>query len=222
MAGDPRKAAICRMVLNTLLIAGVCVLASCGTPRRASEAASTDFAVLKQAATPDDEVPPQVATALHESVEPEFTVSDIGAARRVLANEPGWLVPAADGELCIVRVVYPVAAGISSSTPEPSTSRLCVPEPTAVLGKLVLTHSLSPILQDRQGDIQVIGVVPDGITSVSIVSQNQHSLNVDVLRNAYSAVVVDPETVRFHGPRRIADPVRLVIPSASKNEAPRR
>ena len=66
------------------------------------------FAVLDVGPAESDGVDREVSEMLANSVNPEFDKSDIRVARRVLALNLGWLVPAVDGSLCLVRLVYPL------------------------------------------------------------------------------------------------------------------
>jgi hypothetical protein len=43
----------------------------------------------------------------------------------------------------------------------------------------------------------VIGVVPDGVRSVSVISGDGHQTVVSVRRNSYASTVVEPTTVKF-------------------------
>lgn len=51
------------------------------------------FVVFNGAPTHDDVIPVEVAAALMRSERPEFATADIRTARRVSANDPGWLLP---------------------------------------------------------------------------------------------------------------------------------
>jgi hypothetical protein len=43
----------------------------------------------------------------------------------------------------------------------------------------------------------IVGVVPDGVTRVSVISGNGHQTVDFVRRNSYSGTVVDPTAVKF-------------------------
>jgi hypothetical protein len=169
------------------------------------------FAVFDGAPTSSDALPGEVAATLSRSVNPEFGKAEIKEARRVLANEPGWLVPAANGEICLVQLIYPLVAKEHGQVSPPATTTSCEPEGSAEAGQLVGTHSLSASLTQAT-DSNVTGVAPNGVATVKIISSRGRSTSVDVIRNAYEVVVADPVAVRFtttsHG-KSITHTVRL-------------
>lgn len=203
------------------LIATSCIVGSCGatqqhiliTPRLPS-----GFAVFNQASTAGDVIPREVATTLAQSTQPEFSYNDIQAARRVLPDEPGWLVPAVNGELCLVRLVYPLTSSVHGAPLSPRPSRTCASESTTLAGGLVVTASLATSGKATQ----VFGIVPDGVTSVKIVVREGHAVRIGVLRNAYSAIVLQPVKVEFLTIRNhhtMTEAVPLSV-SAIRNTAP--
>jgi len=190
-------------------------LVGCGTARspQPSDSPSPAFAVLQTARTRGDVVPFSVARYLLESDEPRLSGTDIQGARGVLPNQQGWLVPAAEDKLCLVRVVYPFVSKSDGEHLPPSISRACSSEVTAEAGRLVETQSLSTTLAKRL-PTRVDGIVPDGVHHVSVHSTDGASKVVPVVRNAYEVIVVNPRFVSFvaeqAGRRR-----RYVVPTPS-------
>lgn len=174
------------------------ILAACGTTPRIPQKLPRlpGFVVFDGAPTPDDVIPVEVATALMRSERPEFATADIRKARRVLANDPGWLVPATNGEICLERLIYPLIADIKGAALQPTPSQMCTSESEAQAGRLVETHAL--LTSGREAKYStVVGVVPNGVATVTIVSRSGRRISVTVLRNAYEAVVADPVSVRY-------------------------
>lgn len=169
------------------------------------------FAVFDGVPTSSDSLPAEVATALSRSVQLAFGKAEIREARRVLVNAPGWLVPAANGKICLVELIDPLVAKEDGQVLPPATTMSCAPEASAEAGRLVGTRSLSASLT-KATDSNVTGVAPNGVATVKIIVSHGRSLTVDVVRNAYEAVVADPVAVRFtttsHG-KRITHTVRL-------------
>ena len=202
------------MLLACAVMALSVLLASCGAvpDRQRSETMSRpDFAVFDDGPTPSDALSWEVAATLSRSVKPEFAEAEIKEARRVLANAPGWLVPAASGEICLVQLIYPVIGAVHGEVLPPTPVTSCEPEALAEAGQLVGTHSLSSSVT-RATDANVTGVVPNGVATVTIIARHGRSVIVDVVRNAYEVVVADPVAVRFittsHG-KPITHTVRL-------------
>jgi hypothetical protein len=192
----------CRLVATALCTAGICVsialLADHKTRERdtlAEVRSHPGLAVFADAPTPSDSLPREAIASLANSVQPEFSAVDIHTARRVLANTPGWIVPASDGELCMVRVVYPVAPtpGVPFS---PSVAYRCSTEPEVEAGRLVETQYLGTTVS-RSPHARVVGVAPNGVASVTIVTGDGLQTAVAVTRNAYEAIVDDPVVARF-------------------------
>jgi len=175
------------------------MLSACGAvsdrPQPATMSPS-DFAVFDDAPAPSDALTGEVAAALLRSLQPEFGKAQIKEARRVLANDPGWLIPAANGEVCLVQLIYPVIGVVHGEALPPAPVTSCEPEVLAEAGQLVGTHSLSASLT-QAADSNVTGVAPNGVATVKIVSSHGRSITVDVVRNAYEVVVRDPVAVRF-------------------------
>jgi hypothetical protein len=194
------------------VMASSSLLTSCGATHHSTVAAlpSAGFAVFDSVPVADDTVPREVATALSQSAHPEFSNADIRAARRVLANSPGWLIPATNGALCLVRLVYPLVASVDGTASAPIPSQTCAPESAAQAGRLVETQSLATSGTQAR-DAKVVGVVPNGVTTVDILLRHRSSMTVAVIRNAYEAVVAAPFAVRFvtsrHGDQRVTIPL---------------
>jgi hypothetical protein len=190
-------------VLSIILVSGITLK---NHPRDVA-VSHPGFAVFDVAPTPSDALAGDVASTLSKSAQPEFEQTEIKEARRVLANKPGWLVPAANGEICLVLLIYPVVGAVHGEVLPPIPTTACQPEALAKAGRLVGTHSLSASLT-RTTSSDVTGIAPNGVTSVMVVP----SLSVDVVRNAYEVVVADPVAVRFttrsHG-KSITRTVRL-------------
>jgi hypothetical protein len=189
-------------------------LASCGASRNRTKPENVSrpgFAVFDRAPTSSDALSAEVAATLSRSAQPEFGQAEIKEARRVLANEPGWLVPAANGEICLVQVIYPLVAKERGEVLPPAPATACQSEALAKAGQLVGTRSLSASLTQATDSI-VTGVAPNGVATVKIVSSRGRSTSVDVVRNAYEVAVADPVAVRFtttsHG-KPITHTVRL-------------
>lgn len=200
MAPDGNSAALTLLLRGTLLALSL-LLASCGATQRQHRATShivprPAFAVFDGAPSAADAVTPEVAATLSRSIKPEFDNAEIEDARRVLADDPGWLLPAANGEICLVQLIYPVANAdhVEALPALPVIS--CEPQARAQAGELVATHSLSSSVTEA-AKIQVVGIVPDGVRTVKIISHAERAPTVDVVRNAYEAVVPDPVSIRF-------------------------
>jgi hypothetical protein len=197
---------------------------SCGGTLHSSTVAPSvgGLAVLDEARTASDLLPGEVLTALTQSVQPEFSKADIRSARRVLPLSPGWLVPAGDGQTCLVRLIYPLIPAVHGIALSPTPSYTCASEAATAEGHLVETQSLTTS-GTSTGDARVVGVVPDGVTSVTVVSSEGRRTTLPVFRNAYEAIVRDPTVVRFlvrDGNHRVERSMRLSNFS-SANAVPR-
>jgi hypothetical protein len=188
------------------------IVASAHAPKRwLSGQPASNFAVLETAATPDDSLPQEVVGTLVSSSEPEFTSADIRSARRVLADKPTWLIRAANGELCLVGIVYPLTDSALRARFTPTVTRECAAEGDAESGHLVGTQSLG-VSVTTSVMARVVGVVPNGTASVVIVARDRQSVSAAVERNAYEAIVQEPVAVTFttyHGDHRDAHEVTL-------------
>jgi hypothetical protein len=197
------------------------LLSSCGgqVSHATRPGDASAFAVLRQPRTADDVLPKQIADSLRETERPAFSSQDVSAARRILANTPAWLLPADNGEVCLAMLEYPVARGASFA---PIPLHGCVPEGAARLGKLVLVRSLATVPTTSDSRAQVLGIVPDGVPSITVRARDPRLSTVAVLRNAYSLVVNGPRQMHFQtrrSGRRTVVAVPLTTPKTS-NTAP--
>jgi hypothetical protein len=172
--------------------------ASCGAQGRhivTSRVPPPRFAVLGSR-TEDDELPSEVTVALAHSHSPRFSNADIADARRVLAVEPVWLVPASEGKVCIVRIAYPIANATQRTELAPAIVHACNSEAEAQAGRLVETQTLG---SSSSGwlRMRVIGIAPDGVAAVTITAKHGLATTAAVQRNAYEAMVAGPTSVVF-------------------------
>lgn len=203
-----------------LVLAGLSayVLSACGADRHAPRSAQPAgaFSVFAQQANADDVVPQLIDEALEQSVQPEFTRSDIAAARRVLPDDPVWLVPAANGELCMARLKFPLVASFHG-TPLPTIPAIvCAGQAAALAGRLVVTQSLALRARTATAPTRVIGVVPDGASRVRVIFRHGKAMSVEARRNGYELILDDPERIQFQIRRTgklITETVPLVTPS---------
>ncbi len=175
------------------------------------------ISVLTEKASSDDALPRQIEEALTQSTRPRFSGPDRSAARRLLPEEPAWLVPAANGELCIARIVYPLIARLHGEPLAPVVAVACATQAATVAGKLVVTQSLATAPRaSTSSPTRVLGVLPDGATGVRLVFARGKSAPDEPIRNGYEIVVEDPERLQFlvrQGNGTRAESVRLVTPS---------
>jgi hypothetical protein len=174
------------------------MFASCGAQRRdiaMSGVSLPRFAVFASR-TEDDELPSEVAVALAHSHKPRFSNADIDNARRVLALQPVWLVPASEQNVCIVRIAYPLPGATHVSGTARAIGRICNSEREAETGLLVETHTLGPS-PSGWSRMSVIGIAPDGVADVTITARHGLTTVAPVQRNAYEAVVAGPVSVIF-------------------------
>jgi hypothetical protein len=127
-------------------------------------------------------------------------LADIYGARRVLPDQQGWLVSAPEDRLCLVRIVYPLVSEMDGKYLYPSVSRSCVSEAAAEAGRLVEVQSLSTTFV-KHPPTRVDGIVPDGVRYVTIRFAGTASKVVEVVRNAYEAIVTNPRSVSFAAER---------------------
>jgi hypothetical protein len=206
------------MVSTCFAVASVYLIGSCGATRHTAAVntpPSAAFEVFDDASTADDLLPREAAAALSQSPEPEFTEVDIRDARRVLAEDPVWLVPTTNDELCLVRVVYPLVATAHGKALSPATTHTCTTEAAAQAGRLVETESLAASPSGSRST-RVVGVAPNGVLTVAITSTVHTHTTVAVDRNAYETVLDDPDVVTFvtHRDHR---PVTQAVPLAFFN-----
>jgi hypothetical protein len=141
-------------------------------------------------------LPHEVAQSLLTSVGTEFVTADTRVAARLRPLRPIWLVPANDGDLCLVRLTYATSLGARSAALPPSLTRTCLSDAEAKLGRLVETQTPG---SSTRGERQtaVIGVVPDGVRTVTLVSWRGSRETVSVRDNAYEGSLVDPREAQF-------------------------
>ena len=190
-----------------LLAACGATLSACGEQNEPTAPAhrqrvppAAGFAVLHEPRTAGDELPSELAAALQASRRPGFSRADIDASRRVLADTPAWLLTAANGETCLARLNYPLLATVHGAALPPIPSSTCVPAARARLGALVDTQSLTgaePGSRARATRSKVLGVAPDGVQTVTVLSRGGGGVRVPVSRNAYEALIARPSLVRF-------------------------
>jgi hypothetical protein len=151
--------------------------------------------VLGIPGTAEEVLPAAVTEFLSNASEPGFAPADRRKARRVLANQPGWLIPASDGELCLVRVTYPIsdAGGRDLS---PAVSDQCEPTEAVQAGKLVEVQTLGASAAAAPMRL-VVGIAPEGVSVVKIEAKNGSVASVPVNQNAYEATVRMPTRVLF-------------------------
>lgn len=182
---------------------------------------AADFSIFAAAPTAGDELSSEAVLMLRDSLEPEFSGVDIRAARRVVAGDPTWLVPSANGELCLVRVVYPVMRSQTRSSLPSTVARNCASDSRALEGRLLWVQSLATSTRGSPW-ATLVGAAPDGISTVTVVFGHGQSTNVAVVRNAYEVTSLGPTSVRLakvSAGRRVTYTVS--IPSVSGHLAPR-
>lgn len=183
------------------IIASCGFAASCGSSQQLEStrqrAPRFPLSVLDMPRTPDDFVASAVVSSLEKSQRPTFDQTDIRAARRVSANRPVWLLPATNGELCLTGLVYPLVAKAHSQQQLPPTPTLiCDSALSTEAGELVRTQTLTTTDADSTF-ARVIGIVPNDVAMVTMISRHGARVSIPVIRNAYEAVVADPTSVRF-------------------------
>jgi len=189
----------------SVVVAALVIGGGHGPEKRVPQGAvRSGLATLETPPAEGDDLPSQVVASLAASVRHEFTAQDFRRARRALADQPAWLVPASEGEICFVRVVYPrVQTGL-----EPLVVPSCASLAAIEAGELVEVESLSGFAPKAKA--RVVGVVPDGVTAVDVestemdVASTEHRVTrVPVMRNAFEAIVGDPARAWFV--RRVGD-----------------
>jgi hypothetical protein len=152
-------------------------------------------AVLGIPGTAEEALPTAVTEFLSNATEPEFAPAERRKARRVLANHPGWLIPASDGELCLVRVSYPID-GAGRGDLSPAAGDQCEPEEAVQAGELVEVQTLGTSAVAAPMRL-VVGIAPEGVSVVEIEAQNGSVAAVPVNQDAYEATVRMPTRVLF-------------------------
>lgn len=165
------------------------------------------LATLEAPAAEGDALPSQVVASLAASVHHEFSAQDLRRARRVLADQPAWLLPASEGEICLVRVVYP---RVQNWDLGPLVVPSCDSRAGVEAGELVEVESR--LASAARAKARVVGIVPDGVTAVDVESTEHQVTRVPVMRNAFEAIVGDPVRawfVRRVGDRSSVEPIAL-------------
>lgn len=190
-------------VLATFRVAGIAAvvligLSGCGTDDVSQPASygRPAFGVFHTVRSKADVLPTWAISRLLEIHEKPFLSSrSLRAARRVLSHQEVWLVPA-EGDVCLVGVVYPLVPEMNGERLPPSVGRLCLSEAAAEKGQLFEVRSLSTTIA-RRLPMRVEGIVPDGVHRVTIRYLRGASRTEAVTRNAYEATVVNPHTLSF-------------------------
>lgn len=188
-------------------------LAACGVQQRDVDEKTQprlSLAVLAGAPTPDSTLPVDIAASLVRSQQPRFNSANVRDARRVLANDPGWLLPAANGELCLVRVIYPLVARSNGVVLPTARSLTCASEAKIQAGRLVDVQALLTS-GTKARESKVVGVAPNRVSTVTIISRDGRRLSVVVRQGAYEAVVANPIGLSFTTRHR-GRPEKHVIP----------
>jgi hypothetical protein len=113
--------------------------------------------------------------------------ADLALSRQVqgLAVGSAWLVPG-DGSICFVFTDEPVGGG-----------ETCQPDTVVTEGQLVMTSGGDAV----PGTTLVAGVVPDGVSQVTLSLANGGTVSVPVAENVYIATETQSVTsVTFTGP----------------------
>jgi hypothetical protein len=152
--------------------------------------------LMRTPQTPSDAVPPAVTKQLLDNeVHQHFKMADIGAARRVSPNEPFWLIPASNGELCLVGLIFPIASGSSDRALPPATSAQCATTTATLDGRLIYTQALVATV-GQPPITRIVGIVPDGVQYVKIILAHSRPVIAAVIRNAYEVIALDPVAVQ--------------------------
>ncbi len=154
------------------------------------------FAVARSERTPDDTLPRRVVAALLENTHSAFVRADLPFARRITRFSAGWLVPAQNGEVCLVQLVQPLIRQENGVPLAPAVSTRCQPEAAAQEGRLIEARALvvRPVASPRY---RVVGVVPDGVSQVELLFGEHGHETIAATRNAYEAVARAPRAVRY-------------------------
>jgi hypothetical protein len=219
---NPHRPRIARgVVLSLSLVLGATAVLSWPTDHarrgaratiRASDYAEY-FAVLRAARQVVDQLPATIRATLANSAGPTFDATDLEAARHVPSATPAWLVPAANGEVCFVRLVRALVSGPGGKPLPPSTELLCGSLESARSGELVATQSTSSTASGSR--FRVVGVAPNGVSSVTVTASDGRRSRVPVVSNAYAATISDPVAVTLvthFGGRRMARTIPLQTP----------
>jgi hypothetical protein len=181
-----------------VLVAGC--LGGCGSSQKrhrlSTAVKASAFAVLHTPGSGDEQMPSWVSHDLVANGEPTLSATNVRGARRVLANQQAWLIPAPEGKLCLARIVNPLVPEINGERLYPSLTRSCASLSETEAGQLHESQSLSTSFKRRM-PTRVVGVVPDGVSEVTINYEDSGSTKVTVTRNAYEDVLINPSSVSF-------------------------
>lgn len=207
-----------RVVAVILTALSSCLLCSCAISRPAHKSLqfAEGFSIFAEQASADDAAPRQIVEALEASTGPEFGRADVAAARRVLPDNPVWLLPSANGELCLAALDYPLVKQPGGDALPPVPSYDCSTMSNALAGKLVVTQSLETTARTVDGSERVYGAIPDGVEKVLVFFGHGRKTSTPVIRNGYEIVVDDPERIEFQvrrAGRLVTESVHLITPS---------
>jgi hypothetical protein len=159
-----------------------------------------DLSILRRSRTAADALPASV-----DLNTPGDPISGNGAnpalSRRAVGISPGaaWLVPG-DGVICFVAQ-FPIAGG----------GETCQPDATVNEGRMMLAGIVAP----QPGLAGVAGVVPDGVSTVTVTSTDGTTTSVPVHENVYMAELRGGFSVSFTGPTGTVTVGSYVPPTAS-------
>ena len=154
------------------------------------------FAVTRSDRTPEDALPRRVVAALLQSRRPRFVRADLRSARRITRYGHGWLVPAENGEVCLVQLLEPLIRQEDGVRLPPAVSRTCQPEAAAREGRLIEAVALA-VHPVAYPPCRVLGIVPDGVSEVELLFGAHGHEIIPATRNAYEAVARAPRAVRY-------------------------
>lgn len=183
------------------------------------------FAVLTTSAAAGTRLPQSLRAYLDGQRQVAFSKSDLGAARRVVADKPYWLVPAETGVLCLTGLIYPSASratGGPGLPPLPAVT--CTPDKNAEAGRLI-TYQLLTTANGTYRSTRVVGVVPNGVATVTIDRRHAPPISLPVVRNGYETMITHPVRLQFvarEGARARHHNVDLAGASGGKGNPPRR
>jgi hypothetical protein len=115
---------------------------------------------------------------------------------RTGSGDAAWLLPGSDEELCLLYTVKALTRGPEGRPLPPAFVRRCTTATAATAGHLVVTQSLAASPRDSSA-VLILGVAPNGVARVSVISGSERTRVLPVRRNAYVGTVVDPRAVTF-------------------------
>jgi hypothetical protein len=177
------------------------------------------FSVLNRSRTSDDTLlsvphePRGPVVAAPGTSGPLSNTASAHAARRLASAVPAWLVPKSDERLCLLYAVKALTLGPGGRPLPLAIVQQCTTVAAATVGRLVVTQSLSAS-RHGSGAVMILGVIPDGVSTVSVLGGDGHTKVLPVRGNSYAGTVVDPTAVRFSD-RVGTSSVSRVVPVAS-------